>query len=79
MAKGLKDLYSFDLSAATDRLPIDLQVQVLSLIYNQRLASDWKCILVNRPYAVSLSDLKKYNSDIIFPESSMVNGKYFKL
>jgi len=38
MAKGLNDLYSFDLSAATDRLPIDLQKQVLSLIYNQEIA-----------------------------------------
>jgi hypothetical protein len=32
--KGLKDMYSYDLSAATDRLPIDLQVKVLSLLYN---------------------------------------------
>jgi len=79
MAKGLKDLYSFDLSAATDRLPIDLQVQVLTLIYNQSVAYAWKDILVGRPYAVSLNDLKKYSSDIIFPESSLVNGKYFKL
>jgi hypothetical protein len=38
MAKGYKDLYSFDLSAATDRLPIDIQVQVLSRIYNPRVA-----------------------------------------
>jgi hypothetical protein len=38
MAKGLKDVYSFDLSAATDRLPIDLQVQVLSMIYNHTIA-----------------------------------------
>jgi hypothetical protein len=30
LAKGHLALYSFDLSAATDRLPIDLQVQVLS-------------------------------------------------
>jgi len=30
IAKGHLDLFSFDLSAATDRLPIDLQVQVLS-------------------------------------------------
>lgn len=30
MAKGHKDVFSFDLSAATDRLPILLQVQVIS-------------------------------------------------
>jgi len=79
MAKGLNDLYSFDLSAATDRLPIDLQKQVLSLIYNQEIANAWNDILVGRPYAVSLSDLRKYSSDIIFDESTLVNGKYFKL
>lgn len=30
IAKGHLDVFSFDLSAATDRLPIDLQVQVLA-------------------------------------------------
>jgi hypothetical protein len=30
------ELYSFDLSAATDRLPIDLQVQVLSLLIGRK-------------------------------------------
>lgn len=40
MSKGLKDLWSFDLSAATDRFPIDFQVQVLSLMYNQDIAKD---------------------------------------
>jgi len=37
-ARGLKEFYSFDLSAATDRLPIDLQVQVLSLMINKEFA-----------------------------------------
>jgi hypothetical protein len=36
MDKGLKEMYSFDLSAATDRLPIDLQVDLLSLLYDDR-------------------------------------------
>jgi hypothetical protein len=34
--KGLKQLYSFDLSSATDRLPIDIQVDVLSSLFNSR-------------------------------------------
>lgn len=34
MEKGLKDFYSFDLTAATDRLPIDIQVDLLSLLFN---------------------------------------------
>jgi len=36
--KGLKNLYSFDLSAATDRLPIDLQVQILATLVNEGYA-----------------------------------------
>jgi len=34
--KGHKDLFSFDLSAATDRLPIDVQVQVLAFLYGSQ-------------------------------------------
>jgi len=30
--------YSFDLSAATDRLPIDLQVQILGFIFSKDVA-----------------------------------------
>lgn len=32
------EVYSFDLSAATDRLPIDLQVQILSFLISPRAA-----------------------------------------
>lgn len=39
MAKGYKNLYSFDLSAATDRLPRDLQVQILSMIFGETFAN----------------------------------------
>jgi len=37
-SKRCQSLYSYDLSAATDRLPIDLQVQVLSLLKGQEFA-----------------------------------------
>jgi len=36
--KGHKKLYSFDLTAATDRLPIELQKQVLSILIGQAAA-----------------------------------------
>lgn len=36
--KGIKQMYSFDLSAATDRLPIAFQVQVLSQFIGLDLA-----------------------------------------
>jgi len=32
--KGIQELYSFDLSAATDRLPIDLQSRIISSLFN---------------------------------------------
>jgi len=39
MEKKLNNLYSFDLSAATDRLPIHLQTHVLSYLYGKEVAS----------------------------------------
>jgi hypothetical protein len=35
-----EEFYSFDLSAATDRLPIDFQAQVLSIYYGETFASN---------------------------------------
>jgi len=37
--------FSFDLSAATDRLPIALQVQIISLLFGKRIALAWKGVL----------------------------------
>jgi len=34
--KGCTKLYSFDLSAATDRLPIDVQIQLLGHLYDSK-------------------------------------------
>lgn len=65
MDKGLMEWYSFDLSAATDRLPIDLQVHLLSLLYNNKdTALAWKGLLVDRDYHL---EAKKF---------SYANGKY---
>jgi hypothetical protein len=45
--------YGYDLSAATDRLPIDIQVSILvSLTKSEVLGKAWKHLLVSRPYAV---------------------------
>lgn len=62
MDKGHKEFYSFDLSAATDRLPIDLQVDVLSVLYGDReTAQLWADLLVKRSYSLKSDQ---------FPESS---------
>jgi len=49
--------FGYDLSAATDRLPISLQVSILSVLIGQEAAEAWKDLLVSRVYR--LSD-KKY-------------------
>lgn len=40
--------FSYDLSSATDRLPIDLQRDILSYLYNNEFADLWKTLLVGR-------------------------------
>jgi len=40
--------YSYDLSAATDRLPISLQEQVISLLIGERMGSLWRSLLTER-------------------------------
>jgi len=42
--------YGYDLSAATDRLPISLQVSVLSAIFGSTVGLHWKKLLVERDY-----------------------------
>lgn len=42
--------FGYDLSAATDRLPIDLQVSILSSLISVEFAENWKKILVGRTY-----------------------------
>jgi len=65
MEAGHKEFYSFDLSAATDRLPIDLQVQVLSYLWqDEETALLWRSLLCDRDYHLE---------DSRFPEA---NGKY---
>jgi hypothetical protein len=45
--------YGYDLSAATDRLPVDVQVAVLSALIGPGFSAAWKHLLVNRDYHLS--------------------------
>lgn len=47
---GERPIYSFDLSAATDRLPIWLQSAILESVYSREFAEAWKTLLVGRYY-----------------------------
>lgn len=44
--------YSFDLSAATDRLPLALQIEILTVMVNNRFAKAWGKLLVDRIYTL---------------------------
>jgi len=52
IASGKSRFWCYDLSAATDRLPVDLQVWLLTVSLGERLAGAWKRILVERPYSL---------------------------
>lgn len=47
MMKDAK-FYSYDLSSATDILPISIQEQILSFLLNDEFASEWGTLLTNR-------------------------------
>lgn len=65
--------YGYDLSAATDRLPIDIQVSILvSLTKSEVLGKAWRHILVSRPYAVP-----KNNFDL--PSTPVGGGLYYSV
>jgi len=49
---GKVPIYSFDLSAATDRLPLFLQKGILSEFYSPEFAHHWANLLVNREYSI---------------------------
>lgn len=54
--------YSFDLSAATDRLPVDLTVKILSKIFSDDFGRSWKNLMVNRDFYFSLSNQQSYQA-----------------
>lgn len=56
----LSDLYSFDLSAATDRLPVAIQEILLSSLIGTRLAYIWRGLLTWRDYQATS---EKYGLD----------------
>jgi hypothetical protein len=43
---------SYDLSAATDRLPLSIQVELLKPLLGEKLASLWAYLLVSQPYGL---------------------------
>lgn len=52
LRKKSKTLYSYDLSAATDRLPVQVQEQLLHRVLGLHGAWHWRELLVNRLYGL---------------------------
>jgi len=55
-AKKFQCSFGYDLSAATDRLPIALQVEILSALIGDEGAQAWKNLLVDRDYRLKDSE-----------------------
>lgn len=51
-SRGLKDIFSYDLSAATDRFPVSLQQALLGFLLDPEVARHWRSVLTDRPYIV---------------------------
>lgn len=66
-----RKVYSYDLSAATDRLPLILQVEILGQIIGKRLATLWGLLLVGRKYY-----LKRSSKDGIPPIREHVRARH---
>lgn len=60
LGKGHRRFWCYDLSAATDRLPISIQVVLLSQFVGKEMAELWKVILVERDYVLPKLDSTSY-------------------
>jgi len=59
--------YSVDLSAATDRLPIQLQSGIIDLIFNiPGLGKVWADLLVKRPYIIPVNKYGVEQGEIVY-------------
>lgn len=44
--------YSFDLSSATDRFPLDFQIPVLTKVFGEEVVKHWKKLMVDRDFYI---------------------------
>lgn len=67
---GKVPIFSYDLSSATDRLPIDLQVKILTQFFSSELAEAWRVLLIGREYKVPQGrELDKINVSGVLPNA----------
>lgn len=58
--KGVRHFNSFDLSAATDRLPVLLQEWLLSAFTGRAYAESWRAVLCDREYVLPQAFVKTF-------------------
>lgn len=68
--------FGYDLSAATDRLPIALQVSVLTSFLGKEFAEAWKKLLVDRDYILLGTETTDSGKEITLPLSRAVAYRY---
>jgi len=68
--------HSFDLTSATDRFPVDLQVDLLTYLYNEDYAKAWKELMVSKPF---LFDSKEYKYSVGQPMGAYSSWAVFSL
>lgn len=67
--------YSFDLSAATDRLPVIVQAQLLGYFLGAHATNLWKAILIGRPYYIPKNSYDGVPSDaVVYYETGQPMG-----
>jgi hypothetical protein len=54
-------IYSYDLSSATDRIPIKIQEILLACIFGEKFARAWAALLVGRPYTIPKKVAREQN------------------
>lgn len=52
LVRAVRGMFSLDLSAATDRLPISIQRELLGAIFGYEFATHWSNLLVGRTYSL---------------------------
>jgi len=58
--------FSFDLSAATDRMPVSLQVALLEPFIGEPAAAIWRSLLVDRGYVATNPKYKIYGEELFY-------------
>lgn len=72
-------LYSFDLSAATDRFPVVLQEVVIGAMFGWEYAYHWKNLLVERLYKAPLKGSVSYKYAVGQPMGALSSWAVFSL